>query len=1028
MAKMIPGRIRNEGIDLYEKGLVSILSDDDNLIDAEVSGVKMTYSYDDSFIRCACELFTDKGYCQHLAAVEAFLLQDQKGKALSAQLVAKEEVKKEVSTEFSLGRLFLESLSMNEDDTVKYQLSVSGDLQGLGQEIYWTLYLSRLPHAKPYIVRDIEAFLKSVRNETAYQIGKQYFEPLSLIQFDDESQALIDFLWPWVDEGKRGSESLFKEQGRYLVFPEGFFEEGIYLLQQLDDFKLTIDGTSYTQTPFSSLESDHDLFHFEVEVHRNYLELIVSEREYLSFFKMSYLFYAGIFYHLDLQQQKIANVVTTLPIGDDLNKHIRFHLDDQSQLALQLLNFKRLGQVKAPQSFEIRDFDVLFLLDMSSESQIRLQLTFDYGSVKVSSREGLETLPFTSNFKKEEKILRFLREEGFSLGFDAIKRIYSPADLYDVFSHTVPKFEQLGQVILSDSLKEKFFSEQPQFYIHRQNDLLDISFDVSGIDSLEVDEAISALMSNQPYVVSRTGQLVIFDDETKKVSQVLQQLRYQQVDHGTLRVVQSSAFQLLDVLQDNHQVIFSRDFQKLVHDLTHPEEFSLPELSVTATLRDYQLTGIRWLSMLNHYGFAGVLADDMGLGKTLQTIAFLEGHLNDSTKVLILSPSSLIYNWKDEFSKFTPELDVAVVYGHKPVREALITEEHQIIVTSYASFRQDFEHYRQLSYDYLILDEAQVMKNSQTKIAQCLREFDVKQCFALSGTPIENHLLEIWSIFQIIMPGLLPSKRDFTKLTAKEVARYISPFILRRRKEDVLPELPDLIETVYSNELTDAQKAIYLAQLRQMQDVVRDASDEQINRRKVEILSGITRLRQICDTPRLFMDYSAESGKLASLRHLLSQLKENGRRALVFSQFRGMLDIAEKELNELGLTSYKLTGSTVAKDRQEMTKAFNKGAKDVFLISLKAGGVGLNLTGADTVILVDLWWNPAVEMQAISRAHRLGQKQNVEVYRLITKGTIEEKILALQESKKNLVTAVLDGNESHSTMTVEDIRDILGLT
>ena len=230
------------------------------------------------------------------------------------------------------------------------------------------------------------------------------------------------------------------------------------------------------------------------------------------------------------------------------------------------------------------------------------------------------------------------------------------------------------------------------------------------------------------------------------------------------------------------------------------------------------------------------------------------------------------------------------------------------------------------------------------------------------------------------------------------------------------------------NELTDEQKTVYLAQLQQMQSQVLGATDAQINRSKIEILSGITRLRQICDTPSLFLDsYKGESGKLNSLRELLIQLKEGNRRVLIFSQFRNMLEQIESQLEEIGLTSYTLTGSTPANQRQEMTRAFNAGSRDAFLISLKAGGVGLNLTGADTVILVDLWWNPAVEAQAISRAHRMGQTEMVECYRLITRGTIEEKILELQENKRNLVKTVLDGNESRSQLNAEDIREILGI-
>lgn len=278
------------------------------------------------------------------------------------------------------------------------------------------------------------------------------------------------------------------------------------------------------------------------------------------------------------------------------------------------------------------------------------------------------------------------------------------------------------------------------------------------------------------------------------------------------------------------------------------------------------------------------------------------------------------------------------------------------------------------------------------------------------------------------MPDLLPDKRAFNQLPAKEVSRIIKPFVLRRRKEEVLTELPALLEINQINELTDSQKAIYLAQIQQLRDSLSGASDSEINRKKIEILSAITRLRQICNTPKLFMeDYDGDSGKLESLRQLLTQIQESGHRVLIFSQFRGMLDMIEKELEDLGLSSYKITGSTKADDRQDITRAFNAGSRDAVLISLKAGGVGINLTGADTVILVDLWWNPAVEDQAISRAYRMGQERNVECYRLITRGSIEEKIQELQTSKRQLITTVLDGQESRASLSAEDIREILGL-
>ncbi|ELU91709.1 protein, SNF2 family [Streptococcus pneumoniae PNI0446] len=531
------------------------------------------------------------------------------------------------------------------------------------------------------------------------------------------------------------------------------------------------------------------------------------------------------------------------------------------------------------------------------------------------------------------------------------------------------------------------------------------------------------------FYIDSSNQVYFFDEETKKIRQNLQELGQFELKDGTLQARKSLAYSLAHLFEGRDRVSFSQEFQNLAQDLTHPEDFPLQATQVKADLRDYQEKGIGWLQMLHHYGFGGILADDMGLGKTLQTIAFLTSQVTKESRVLILAPSGLIYNWADEFQKFAPQLDVAVVHGLKASREEILAESHQIYVTSYATFRQDSEFYQGMAFDFLFLDEAQVMKNAQTKIAQTLRQFVVPSVFALSGTPIENHLGELWSIFQIVMPGLLPSKKEFMKLPAERVAQFIKPFVMRRKKEEVLTELPDLIEVVYKNELEDQQKAIYLAQLQQMRDHLAQVSEQEFQRSRVEILSGLMRLRQICDTPALFMeDYQGASGKLDSLRDLLVQVADGGHRVLIFSQFKGMLEKIEQELSDLGLTSFKITGSTPAKERQDMTKAFNQGERDAFLISLKAGGVGLNLSGADTVILVDLWWNPAVEAQAIGRAHRMGQEETVEVYRLVTKGTIEEKIQELQEQKKHLVSQVLDGTESRGSLTLAEIREILGIS
>ena len=1027
MGRMIPGRVRNQGIALYKQGLLKIISHQDRLLEVKVDGFLLQYALEDDYVDCQCSLFAKKQYCEHLAALEYFLKNDTEGKELADLLSSRNEDYQKKKRKLSFGSIFLDGLAINEDITTKYRLAASASQSPFSSDFWWTLKINRLPDDRAYIVRDIKAFLQLVGKEEYYQIGKNYYEPLSVLQFDDASQELIRFLWRIVPDKAADSTYILPNHGRNLVLPSGFFEEGLNLFKNLYAFSFAVGQQQYTDVTVENLDGSEELYQFEVLVHRHSIELTVKEKNVLSFFDNTYLLYQNTFYRLTMKQAKIVAALKTLPLESDLVKHIHFDLDDQAKLAASLLDFRTLGPVKAPKSFEIRDFSPIFYFSLEENQNLHLSLVFDYGKLKVASKKELGELPFASNFKREQRVFKLLEANGFTKGFSSYRKPLQTEELYQFFSQTLTEFTALGNVFLADELEALRFSEKPQLAVSASGSLLDISFDFSTVLENDIDTATEALLSHQPYFVSQSGQLVIFDEQTQKISADINKFKPKQLKNGHLQLPALSAFQLSDVLQAQNNVSLKQSFTELVQDLRQPENFELPDFKVKAELRDYQLTGVRWLSMLDKYGFGGVLADDMGLGKTLQTIAFLSSRLDRGQRVLILSPSSLIYNWQDEFKKFAPDLDFAVIYGLKPVRDDLLKEDHQIVITSYSSFRQDFANYNQLHFDYLILDEAQVMKNTQTKIAQYLRSFEVNNCFALSGTPIENRLLEIWSIFQIVLPGLLPEKKAFLKLSAEEVARYIKPFIMRRKKEDVLPELPELLEINYHNELADSQKAIYLAQLRQMQDNIRGSSDADINRKKIEILSGITRLRQICDSPSLFTDYDGGSGKLDSLRYLLLQIKESGHRALVFSQFRGMLDIAERELQHLGLTAYKMTGSTPAAERQAMTRAFNSGAKDIFLISLKAGGVGLNLTGADTVVLIDLWWNPAVEMQAISRAHRIGQDKSVDVYRLITRGTIEEKILELQESKRHLVTTVLDGNETRASMSVEDIKEILGL-
>ena len=470
-----------------------------------------------------------------------------------------------------------------------------------------------------------------------------------------------------------------------------------------------------------------------------------------------------------------------------------------------------------------------------------------------------------------------------------------------------------------------------------------------------------------------------------------------------------------------------------------------PPRGIQAELRDYQLEGLRWLSLLRETGCHGILADDMGLGKTLQTLAHLlrekqAGRLN--RPALLIAPTSVISNWRRESERFTPELDVLVLHG--PHRGEYFDEipKQDLIITTYPLLARDRERLMQHDWYYAVLDEAQTIKNPRSKAARTARELTAEHRLCLTGTPMENHLGELWSQFHFLMPGLLGDERQFRRLfrtpiekhgdteVQQRLSRRVRPFLMRRTKEEVAAELPDKTEIERTLSLAPAQADLYETVRMAMDKRVREALAQQgLARSQITILDALLKLRQVCCDPRLLpagsgYQSNAPSVKLQYLRELLPELVEEGRRILLFSQFTSMLELIAEELDALGIPWVRLTGQT--RKRDAVIERFRQGEAPVFLISLKAGGVGLNLAEADTVIHYDPWWNPAVETQATDRAHRIGQQQNVFVYKLITEQTVEEKIIGLQQHKKALAEGIHGGEQGEEPgFTEEDVRELL---
>ena len=432
--------------------------------------------------------------------------------------------------------------------------------------------------------------------------------------------------------------------------------------------------------------------------------------------------------------------------------------------------------------------------------------------------------------------------------------------------------------------------------------------------------------------------------------------------------------------------------------------------SLEKTLRSYQKEGFQFLVTAARYGLGGILADEMGLGKTLQMITFLLAQ--KGAKSIVITPTALIYNWKNELERFAPSLKVGIVHGSKEGRCKILEakEDYDILLTTYTTYKNDEAHYEETIFDYCIIDEAQQIKNAKSQITQTIKAVKSKVRFALTGTPMENNLLELWSLMDFVMPDYLYSALRFQNIfmteppQLEELNRLISPFMLRRTKAEVLEELPDKIEQKVVITLDAYHQRAYLAMKKLIKEKIQV---DEANR--AALLAYLTKLRQICLMPELMVkQYKGKNAKLEYLISLLKQIPEQ--KVLVFSQFTTVLGEIRKRLEEEGIHYSYLDGQTSAKERIELVDAFNQNPEQkVFLISLKAGGTGLNLTSASTVIHFDPWWNPAVEDQASDRAHRMGQKQVVNVIKLVAEGTIEERVIALQESKKELIKEVMSG-------------------
>lgn len=1068
--------VYNRGISYYLANRVSDFgfTPDTGSVNASVSGslryrVQVTLGRDGLIraYRCSCPAFVEyAGACKHIVAV----LKTIQHKLSTAH---RNPVNRNNAANEIFG--FFENLGLEnpkEEVTLDLELQIFQSPYRLTSNLQLKLGLQRL-----YTVKDIMQLLQSMKEGRPLEFGKQFtFEP-GRHAFKQEDRPVIDLLLEMLEHHTSLKELQSSYYGNTFLKQKVLPLTGYFLKKFLDCledklFQLVIYPAPSRPTRVNrqglplefSLDSKGQGLALALKTHELPIPLTPDG---------SYVCYRQEIYKVSQAQKEFLHPFLNA-FRKDATNEIVFPDAKKERFVSEVLPFvEKIGTVLINPNLAGRFYRENLVskiyFDRAAGNGIAARLEFHYGEKVINpfasagetgNVPASEDAILVRDTEKERKVLSLLEQADF-----IVKQgeIYLDDDhkIFEFISNCLPQLQDLAEIFYSDEFKLKIrtsTSFSGRVRLDENLDLLEVSFQYSDIDQDELADILCSLHVKKKYHRLRDGSFLDLNQpELEYVSQLMEylDLKADDLNKKVLHLPKYRAMYIDNFLRQANLPGIQRNkaFKQLVQSILEPQdgEYEVPT-GLQNVLRDYQKTGFKWLKTLAAYGLGGILADDMGLGKTLQVVSFILSEkaipsdmAPNSGPALVIAPTSLVYNWQEEVKKFAPEMKVLVSAGSPRERQALLENIAQwdLVVTSYPLIRRDIDIYANLEFSYCFLDEAQHIKNPQTINAKSVHQIKARGYFALTGTPIENSLSELWSIFNFIMPGFLLSHQDFRKKyeipivkgedpgPLTELSRYISPFILRRLKKNVLKELPDKIETLLKAQMTEQQKKIYLAYLQEARgEIAREIAAVGFEKSRIKILAALTRLRQICCHPAMFLEkYTGESGKMLLFQEILADALDSGHRVLVFSQFTSMLDIIQEHLTREKIDYFYLNGSTKAADRMQMARSFNEGEGKVFLISLKAGGTGLNLTGADMVIHFDPWWNPAVEEQATDRAHRIGQKDVVQVIKLITQGTLEEKVNALQQKKKALIDSVIQPGETLlSKLTEEELREIFEIT
>lgn len=957
----------------------------------------------------SCQICREKEPCRHFSILVSKLLSTEleQLKALATKFVFEisdvDRREQQNAFDIEMGEVFKEIRKEEiANASTKARLKVYLEDTRFSYSVNLTI-----AKGKEYKIASIDRFLNRFYNEEEFRYGKDLTLMHVLSSFDETSQKIIKIL-------EKYNPDFFIDLSNDKSLQ--FFDE---LLDALKDDYLYINNEVY--------HVSKEPMDVHIKVNDNYsLTPEGIEKGYIPLTRNYYYC-------------KSANEIK--PLTD--NRYINYLIESTRSYPLSTVqnnfdNFKYSFFEKYPTYFEVAEK----IQKELQGSALIIKAYFDYekdnvyektryfkNDVEVDARD-------ITNFYEASQVKHYqeiLESYGF---FDHI--LTDGGQVWDFLNSTLENLQKVAEIYFSkelDSRKTSSFTS-PNITIKKDGSMLEVLVDGSIYSEDELKAILIGLKRKKKFVKIGDNFINLMSDDTKEFYSLAKDLDL--ITENSLHSKKELPLYYVFKAYGKNNSFLSMDsyLDDVFNELKNFSDSKLEIAKINGDLRPYQVDGVKWLSVLYKYSLGGILADDMGLGKTIETIAFINTIKQDKP-ILIVSPKSLVFNWVSEFNKFAKDIPVAAIIGTVEERKKIIkkikNDKFGVYFISYDSLRNEFENLTDITFDMCILDEAQFIKNMHAKKTGAVKQINALHTIALTGTPIENNIYDLWSIFDFLMPHYLLDYEDFKDSYEHNEEYYeivrdkVAPFILRRRKEDVLKDLPEKYEVIITTEMSQEQRKLYDAFRLQAKEQLKSSES---GSKIMEVLSIITRLRQICVDPSTFVDnFTGESGKITTLKDIIREKLADGHRFLIFSQFVSALNIVKDEIEKMGIKYFMITGDTSAKERLRICNDFNKDEEyKIVLISLKAGGTGLNLVGADVVIHLDPWWNYSAESQASDRAHRIGQTRTVEVIKLIAENSIEEKVVNLQNEKKELVDKVISDNDSSiKSLSIKDLKSILSM-